>query len=332
MTLRKKVSVFFSDFPSEFDVNDNPYIRVLREKYNVELNPQSPDFLIHSVYGDNHIQYDCTKICHSIENNSPDFNWSDYAIGSDYIAFGDRYLHFPIFLCSIGAHYNVSPTEAELSEAISRKTGFCSFLYSNSFSVCAEPVREEFFELLSQYKKVDSGGPFQNNIGRTIPRDKDYYYDNAIQWHSKYKFCIAFENSAKQDYVTEKILNALIANTVPIYWGAPNVGEYFNTKRFINCREYPNFHAVIEKVSELDQNPEKYAEMVRQPWFRDGKIPPAFETNPVFWNFLDGIFEQGPVASKRVVNFARAGMMRRKYRALIAMQEKKSSSDRKVCS
>ena len=36
---------------------------------------------------------------------------------------------------------------------------------------------------------------------------------------SNHKFNIAFENSSYPGYVTEKITDAFIANTIPIYWG-----------------------------------------------------------------------------------------------------------------
>lgn len=41
-----------------------------------------------------------------------------------------------------------------------------------------------------------------------------------------FRFHLAFENSNVQDYVTEKLFMAFHANTVPIYWGAPNVDEF----------------------------------------------------------------------------------------------------------
>ena len=36
-------------------------------------------------------------------------------------------------------------------------------------------------------------------------------------------------------YFTEKLINALLAGTVPIYFGAPDVAKYVNPKRFIYC-------------------------------------------------------------------------------------------------
>lgn len=40
---------------------------------------------------------------------------------------------------------------------------------------------------------------------------------------ARYKFVIAFENSACDDYVTEKLWRPLMVGVLPIYFGAPNV-------------------------------------------------------------------------------------------------------------
>ncbi len=51
-------------------------------------------------------------------------------------------------------------------------------------------------------------------------------------WHSKmatiadYRFTVAFENSITDDYVTEKFFQPLLAGSVPIYRGAPNVAQF----------------------------------------------------------------------------------------------------------
>lgn len=40
---------------------------------------------------------------------------------------------------------------------------------------------------------------------------------------ARYKFVIAYENSACNDYITEKLWRPLVLGVVPIYFGAPNI-------------------------------------------------------------------------------------------------------------
>ena len=42
----------------------------------------------------------------------------------------------------------------------------------------------------------------------------------------QYRFTLAFENAIEADYVTEKLYDALIAGSVPVYLGAPNVADF----------------------------------------------------------------------------------------------------------
>ena len=41
-----------------------------------------------------------------------------------------------------------------------------------------------------------------------------------------YKFTLALENAIAEDYVTEKVYDPLIASSVPVYLGAPNIDDF----------------------------------------------------------------------------------------------------------
>lgn len=41
----------------------------------------------------------------------------------------------------------------------------------------------------------------------------------------RYKFCVAMENSIRQDYMTEKMWDALAAGCIPIYLGSKNAAK-----------------------------------------------------------------------------------------------------------
>lgn len=58
---------------------------------------------------------------------------------------------------------------------------------------------------------------------------------SKIETLQHYKFCICYENMRNsQGYITEKIFDVLIAGSIPIYWGAQNVGSYIDTSCFIS--------------------------------------------------------------------------------------------------
>lgn len=55
----------------------------------------------------------------------------------------------------------------------------------------------------------------------------------------QYPFYLAWENSAEEDYVTEKVFDALDAGVVPVYLGAPNAAMFLppNSTLFISADE-----------------------------------------------------------------------------------------------
>ena len=42
-------------------------------------------------------------------------------------------------------------------------------------------------------------------------------------------FHVALENVRQCNYFTEKLLDCFLTRTVPIYWGCPNIADYFDT-------------------------------------------------------------------------------------------------------
>jgi hypothetical protein len=64
------------------------------------------------------------------------------------------------------------------------------------------------------------------------------------------QFHIAIENSRQKDYFTEKVCDALITYTIPIYYGCPNISEYFDTTGWIILEDV-NIETALQKLATL---------------------------------------------------------------------------------
>lgn len=284
MRLRLRFVDFFPGFVAE----DSFFCRWLREwGYDVELCDE-PDYVIFSVFGNEHLRFGhCVKIFWTGENQVPDFNFCDYAIGFDPIAFGDRYLRFPQFLTYNPAAYGAMLERTSVTrEELAAKTGFCAFVYSNDN---ASPERQQFFGLLSRYRAVSSGGRYLNNVGGPVA--------DKLDFQRRHKFVIAFENSSSPGYTTEKLMEAFASRAVPIYWGDPEVGKEFNPRAFINCADYPSFDAVVERVRQLDADDEAWLAMMHEPPLHDAALHDAYMER--LREFLHHIFAQPKSAAFR---------------------------------
>jgi hypothetical protein len=69
--------------------------------------------------------------------------------------------------------------------------------------------------------------------------------------------------------LSEKIYEALLSNTIPIYWGNKDIYKDLNTKSFINFYDYNNFDLMIEKIIEIDNNDDLFLEYINQDYVVD---------------------------------------------------------------
>lgn len=77
--------------------------------------------------------------------------------------------------------------------------------------------------------------------------------ENKHDLLGQYKFTIAFENTAYPGYVTEKIIDAMVAGSVPIYLGAPDIGDHVPQNTFIDASAFPNPLALADRLEQLTE-------------------------------------------------------------------------------
>jgi GT2 family glycosyltransferase len=71
------------------------------------------------------------------------------------------------------------------------------------------------------------------------------------------------ENTMIPNYWTEKIINGYLGNTIPIYWGDPNIENIFNPLSFININKLGT-DTGIEMIKYLDNNLDAYYTMLNR--------------------------------------------------------------------
>ncbi len=173
------------------------------------------------------------------------------------------------WIMPLNPSYMAYVLEGKRSEEIEKliktpKTRFCNFVYSDDFKKFTK-VRQDFCKLLAQYKKVDCPGPALNNMPPIPEEAYKKSWPAKLDFLANYKFTIAFEHTSAENYLTEKIWHAFFTGSIPIYWGCPQVAEYFNPKAFINCHDYKTFEDAMERVKEIDNSPRLYEEYRNAP-------------------------------------------------------------------
>jgi hypothetical protein len=258
--MKKKIKIDFTDFWGGFDKTNNYFYNLLKDEFDVIIT-SNPDFLFFSVFGNQHQNYKCKKIFYTGENVAPPLGYCDYSFSFDYLDDVRNY-RLPHYLLYDG--YYELQKEKNIEQSLANRK-FCNFVASNGN--CQE--RNQFVQLLSQYKKVDCGGQWMNNIG--------YAVTDKRKFQSEYKFSISFENNAYRPqfpgYTTEKIMEPMTVNSIPIYWGNPKISEEFNTNSFVNFYDFNNMNDMVEYIIELDKNNDLYIQKLKEYWFVNNVVP-----------------------------------------------------------
>ena len=142
----------------------------------------------------------------------------------------------------------------------------CAFMYKVDYA-----HRIEIFNKFSSRMKVHSFGQSCNNINvkftRNIYNENETYNDIAVKIYSEYKFVLAIENTIKQGYNTEKLINPILGNSIPIYYGSSDIFNIINKKRVIYFDDYDNIDKLIDYIIFLSENQEKYNEILNEKIF-----------------------------------------------------------------
>ncbi len=293
----KTVKINFSGFWPEFDKENNLLVNLLRDHFEVLIS-EDPDYLFVSMFDTySYLASDAVRIFYTAEPYAPDFNLCDYAIGFDPIRFfdergRDRYYRFP------GSFFNLQEgfkdyicgiSYENAKEALRRKKYFCNFIYGHHSD---KGEREHIFEVFQKYKRVESPGRFMNNMpnGLIVPRT-----EAKFDFLRDCKFTISCESVVYPGFVSEKIMDPFLSNSIPVYYGSQYAEKEFNPDSYINLRSFGTIEEGLEYVKEIDQNDEKYIHMLMQPKFVSDRY--LDDITDGLRDFLYGIFSLDKTAA-----------------------------------
>jgi len=251
-------TISFKNFWSGFDYTQHSAFNWIVDIYKLNVVKNNADIVVYCTFGD-YIDdsYSHTKVFFTGEQIKPDLSIYDFSFSFEHMD-NPRNFRFPLYLWHHENYFSLK-TRPQKNWAI-EKTKFCNFLYGNgNESMDGVKKRIWFFKELQKYKHIDSAGLVCNNTGYRIPEDK------KVEWLKDYKFTIAFENQQHSGYTTEKLIQPLIAGSLPIYYGNNTVYKDFNTKSFINTHDYNNLEEVISKIIELDSDDDSYNHIMNHP-------------------------------------------------------------------
>jgi alpha(1,3/1,4) fucosyltransferase len=90
----------------------------------------------------------------------------------------------------------------------------------------------------------------------------------------RYTFAICFENMVMQGWVTEKVFDCLVAGTIPVYLGAPDVERWVDPESFIDMRRFSNYEELREYLRSLSPREIAAYREAGRDYFRSDRFRP----------------------------------------------------------
>jgi hypothetical protein len=140
-----------------------------------------------------------------------------------------------------------------------KKTKVMSIMVSQKLYTPGHKYRHELVSHILKHRlPIDIWGNGTKIYTQRFPENNNIYGDfkSMAEMCENYMFTIAIENTSHDHYFTEKIVNPLLYDTIPLYWGCKKIEEYFPNYS-INLTG--NINMDIITIGRVLKNPQYFA-------------------------------------------------------------------------
>ena len=275
-TISPPISVFFNKFWPGFtektDIMDCTFfVQLLERTYNAPIHvAQTPDnatILVESIFGNysylNYKKWRATILYTGESDYATTQNVDKYDCVLGFEDTHDNFVKCPLFVIFLITNPRIMKEIENADRPVPDEIppNVASIIISNAYH---GKERLEFYNTVKNEMPVFSGGKHNNNVGFVVPGS--YNSNEMVDFYRRGKFAITMENNDKPYYVTEKLVNGLRSNVIPVYWGTSRVTEFFNPRRFIHLSQTPTKEEVagiIQRIKHMTE--QEYLEIIREP-------------------------------------------------------------------
>lgn len=119
---------------------------------------------------------------------------------------------------------------------IPNKTKHCSVIASNKTQLEGHQLRHKIIKTFESFMFDIWGSGYQ----------KFECKEEALH---DYRFSIAVMNVSSNNYFTEILTDCFALGTIPIFWGCPNIGEFFNSDGIIQFSTIDDLNLILPRIS-----------------------------------------------------------------------------------
>jgi hypothetical protein len=107
---------------------------------------------------------------------------------------------------------------------------------------------EKKSDVLLDIYNYDNNYEFKNYRGPLSP------YENKSDGLKNYKYYFMGENNYENNFITEKIWEPILCESLCFYWGCPNIGDYIDDRAFVllDMNDFEKSYQIIKQAIEED--------------------------------------------------------------------------------
>lgn len=129
-------------------------------------------------------------------------------------------------------------------------------LFANNGEFCLYPERFNIIKNL-----MDNNKPIDFYGGWEVYHDNDNIKKSPfkIDTVKDYRFTLVIENEYRRNWISEKFYDAILWDTIPIYYGCSNISEIYPNGGYIEIKNINEISNIIDTVAEM---PDLYFSMI----------------------------------------------------------------------
>ena len=186
---------------------------------------------------------------------------TDFLEGSDFVLIHDKNLFEATYEINIGGKIIETPSYMFYHDHVDRtfyhyatstkKEKKISMVFSylkDQDSIYSRNL-ELLNKILNSDLEIDIYGRRLNIDDQRFKGPLDYKFMGLLP----YEYSLAIENAEEKNLISEKFVDCILCNTIPIYYGAPNIDEVYD-KRFIRHIDLDS-KSIVEDIKKIIAEP-----------------------------------------------------------------------------
>lgn len=232
----------FAHIPAGYSCNNPlPPVQIQQQiKWNRSFNFAAEDYVLFTdrmakadIVSKRHKKYNLLWLIEPIDvlrhfNNLPDLSMFSRIYTHDR-GIIESHNNVAVPITFGGTWINVS------DRSVHTKSKLVSMIASNKRSLPGHKLRGSILDIYNSI--IDCYGRGSREIG------------NKITGMKSYMFHVVIENVKRDYFFTEKLIDCFLTGCVPIYWGCPSIGKFFDTRGMLIVDNIRDVHKCLNNIT-----------------------------------------------------------------------------------